>query len=147
MPQESVAYLHAAVISKVLVDGQCDARARGTGSMLSFWGGYDPERGTIIDHRHPLCGESLTGCVFVLPKGKGSSTGSAVLLDALVAGTAPVGIIMNAVDEIISLGVVIWREFYDQSIPVVVVEDKAQFDALVEADHIKIDTEAGKVFY
>ena len=27
---------------------------------LSFWGGVDPDSGTIIDTHHPACGQSVT---------------------------------------------------------------------------------------
>ncbi|WP_420712895.1 aconitase X swivel domain-containing protein [Pseudomonas sp. TB1-B1] len=50
--------------------------------MLSFWRD-EPATGEIVNRHHPLSGESLTGKIFALPKGKGSSTGSAVLLNAL----------------------------------------------------------------
>jgi predicted aconitase with swiveling domain len=77
----------------------------------------------VLDHRHPLRGECLSGNVLVLPKGKGSSTGSAVLLDALVAGNAPSAIVMKEPDEIIALGVVVFEEFYGRTIPVIVLGD------------------------
>ena len=32
----------------------------------SFWGGFDPETGIIIDRRHPLAGQSATGRVLVI---------------------------------------------------------------------------------
>ncbi|WP_091366753.1 aconitase X swivel domain-containing protein [Geodermatophilus telluris] len=108
----------------MLVGGTAAAEVRATSEMLSLWGGVDPATGTVIDHRHPLCGQSITGTILVLPKGKGSSTGSYVLLDALVAGTAPAGIILREVDEIISLGAVVHEEFHGATIPVVVLDDE-----------------------
>jgi predicted aconitase with swiveling domain len=121
----------------VLVGGSAAGKARGTREMLSFWGGYDPNTGMVIDRRHPLCGEVMTGRIFVLPKGKGSSTGSAVLLDALVSGHAPAGIVLNRVDEILALGAVVFEEFFHRKIPVVVLDDKS-FDLAVGAEHLTI---------
>jgi predicted aconitase with swiveling domain len=91
--------------------------------MLSFWGGVDAATGVVIDQRHSLRGQSLAGAVVVLPKGKGSSTGSYVILDSLAAGVGPAGIVMNQIDEIISLGVVVHEEFNGRAIPVVVLGD------------------------
>ena len=56
---------------------------------LSFWGGLSSSTGEIIDRRHERCGATVTGRVFVFPRGKGSSTGSAVLLQSIKSGTAP----------------------------------------------------------
>lgn len=75
---------------RVLVAGRAEAPLCATRNMISFWGGYDPSSGVIIDRHHPLNEENLTGRIFALPKGKGSSTGSAVLLDALPLGSAKV---------------------------------------------------------
>lgn len=146
LPHSEGAHCGTVLIDDVLVEGTCEGPISGTQSMLSFWGGYDPANGIVIDHHHPLCGETLRKRIFVLPKGKGSSTGSAVLLDALVSGNGPSGIILNEVDEIISLGVVIYQQFFGHSIPVVVVRDKALFSLLVTAKYAKIDTKTRLVF-
>lgn len=109
--------------AQVLVAGAACGKVLASRQMLSFWGGVDPATGTVIDQRHSLRGRSLAGAVVVLPKGKGSSTGSYVLLDALVAGVAPAGILLNQIDEIIALGVVVHEEFTGHGIPVVVLGD------------------------
>ena len=46
---------------------------------ISFWGGVDPVTGVIIDHTHPLKGESIAGKVLAIPNGRGSCTGSQVI--------------------------------------------------------------------
>lgn len=114
--------------------------------MLSFWGGVDPATGTVIDHRHPLCGRSLAGAVVVLPKGKGSSTGSYVLLDSLSAGVAPAGIVMSQVDEIIALGVVVHEEFDGRAIPVLVL-DGPDFELALAAGRAEIFTDGRVVLH
>jgi predicted aconitase with swiveling domain len=114
----------------VLVAGAAEGVVRASREMLSLWGGVDPATGTVIDHRHPWCGQSITHTIMVLPKGKGSSTGSYVLLDALVAGTGPAGIILSTVDEIISVGAIVHEEVHGTTIPVVVLGDEAFEQAL-----------------
>lgn len=121
----------------MLVAGEAEADVRASREMLSLWGGVDPATGTVIDSRHPLCGQSITDTILVLPKGKGSSTGSYVLLDSLVAGTGPAGIVLNRVDEIISLGAVVHEEFYGTTIPVVVLDD-APFEQALGARRIQL---------
>jgi predicted aconitase with swiveling domain len=121
----------------VLVDGAAAGPVRAARDMISFWGGYDPGTGVVIDRRHSLAGQCLTGTVFVLPHGKGSSTGSAVLLDALVQGNAPAAILLNRVDEIIALGAVVYEEFFGATIPIAVLPDD-DFAIALDADRIEI---------
>jgi cis-L-3-hydroxyproline dehydratase len=125
---------------RVLVAGEAEAGVRASREMLSLWGGVDPATGIVIDHRHPLCGQSITGTILVLPQGKGSSTGSYVLLDSLVAGTGPAGIVLNRVDPIISLGAVVHEEFHGTTIPVVVLDDASFEQALTACRaHVRRD--------
>lgn len=132
-PASSGRTLHATV----LVDGAATGPVRAARDMISFWGGFDPATGVVIDRRHSLAGACLTGTVFVLPHGKGSSTGSAVLLDALVAGTAPAAILLHRVDEIIALGAVVFEEFFGATMPVAVLGDD-DFAVALDAEHLTI---------
>jgi predicted aconitase with swiveling domain len=88
---------------------------------LSFWGGLDPATGRIIDQRHPQRGELITGRVLVLPGGRGSSSSSSVLAEAIRAGAAPAAIIMAEPDLIIALGALVAAELYGQQVPIVVL--------------------------
>ncbi|MBT2550948.1 aconitase X swivel domain-containing protein [Arthrobacter sp. ISL-65] len=121
----------------ILVPGEARGEIAASEQMLSFWGGVDPSTGIVIDRRHPLHGVSLAGKIVVLPKGKGSSTGSYVMLDALVEGAGPAGIVMNKVDEIISLGAVVYDEFHSRTIPVLVLNDD-DFSRALTASYAEI---------
>lgn len=88
---------------------------------LSLWGGLDPETGRIIDQRHPQVGEVVTGKVLVLPAGRGSSSASSILLEAIRAQTAPAAIITAEVDGILALGAAVGKALYDVALPVLVV--------------------------
>lgn len=120
------------VTGNVIASGEVRGEIVGTNNLLSFWGGFDPATGKIIDRHHPLCGESLTGKIFVLPRGKGSSTGSPILLDAIMLGNAPAGLIMNKADVIISLGIIVCEEFFNKGIPIIVLNDE-DFSKAVQA--------------
>jgi len=107
---------------------------------LSLWGGIDPQTGEIIDHRHDRFGESVVGRVFVLPSEKGSSTGSAVLLELARIGKGPAAIITRYPSPILALGSIIARELYDVVLPVLRVSEDG-FSSLSDgaAIHITAD--------
>ena len=88
------------------VSGACLALT----APISFWGGVDPESGTIIDARHPERGQNITGRILALPGTIGSSSASAVLLELVHAGKAPAALLMDAPDAILLLGLVVARE-------------------------------------
>ena len=88
---------------------------------LSLWGGLNPETGEITDRRHPQSGKIVSGQVLILPAGRGSSSASSILLEAIKAETAPVAIITAEVDGILTLGAVVAQEIYGQAPPVVVL--------------------------
>jgi predicted aconitase with swiveling domain len=87
---------------------------------LSFWGGYDPVAGTITDVAHPQRGRSLAGRVVVMSHGRGSSSSSAVLAEALRLGTGPAAIVLGEPDQIVVTGVLVARMLYGIECPVVV---------------------------
>ncbi len=93
------------------------------GGPLSMWGGLDPESGEIIDRRHPQSGEIVTGRVLVMPFGRGSSSSSAVLLEAVRLETAPAAVCLLEIDPILALGATVARELYDAGPPIVLLEE------------------------
>ena len=110
---------------------------------LSFWGGYDHESGEIIDRRHPLSGQNAAGKIFGVPFSRGSSTTTAVLLEAVRAGTAPAAIITTGMDAFFALASIVAEEMYHAPIPIAVVP-KAQFERLQSGDWLELD-EGGKI--
>ena len=105
---------------------------------LSFWGGFDPETGVIIDRRQPLAGHLGSGRVLVIPSGRGSCSGSGVLLEAIHNGTAPAAIITSRLDPVIGLGCILGDELYACHPPLVVIPDQERL--LIETgDTVEID--------
>jgi predicted aconitase with swiveling domain len=90
---------------------------------LSFWGGLDPDTGAIIDQRHPLAGQNARGKILVIPAGRGSCSGSGVILEAIVNQTAPAAILISRVDPIIALGCILGDELYDDHPALLVISD------------------------
>ena len=113
-----------------IVSGRASGVALVSSEPLSFWGGYDHRTGEVIDRRHPLNGQHAGGCVLVIPYTRGSSTTTAVLLEAVRAGTAPAAVITLRVDTFLALAAVVADEMYGRPIPLVAIDpaDAAAFE-------------------
>ena len=105
-----------------VINGQACGEVLPCETELSFWGGVEPEDGKIIDQHHPLCGHLLQGKILVLPGGRGSCSGSGVILEMMVNGKGPDAIVISRPDDIITLGVWIAQEMFDKTIPVVMLD-------------------------
>ena len=121
-----------------VVPGAASAVGLVTREPLSFWGGYDSRTGEIIENRHPLAGMNAAGQVLAVPFTKGSSTTTAVLLEAVRAGTAPAAILTTGVDSFLALASIAADVMYGKSFPVVSLTD-ADFDLLRTGDEIEIE--------
>ena len=123
--------------SRTLVAGRASGLALVLDEPLSFWGGLDPETGALIDTHHPQRGAVLTDRVLLMPAGRGSSSSSYVLAEAIRAGTAPTAIVLREEDGIVALGAIVARELYGSAIPVVVL-DPDSFDAIADGDPVEV---------
>ena len=121
-----------------VVAGSAEGTALVSKEPLSFWGGLDVNTGQIIDRRHERSGEVVTGRVFVFPRGKGSSTSSATLMESIKTGVAPAAIINLKVDPILALGSIVSDELYNKAVPIVVLNEK-DFYSIKEDDHLAIE--------
>lgn len=106
----------------MLVDGHASGPLIVSPAPLSFWGGFDAASGEVIDRRHPLSGTRLSGLVVALPWTRGSSTTTAVLLEAVRLGTAPAAILLPKTDSFIALASIVAHELYGRGFPVAVVD-------------------------
>jgi predicted aconitase with swiveling domain len=104
---------------RTLTPGTVTASVLVLDEPLSFWGGMDPHDGRIIDRNHPQHGQSLAGKVVVMAAGRGSSSSSSVLAEAIRLGTAPAGLVLGEPDAIVALGALAAAELYDVAVPVV----------------------------
>ncbi len=104
---------------QVVVAGAARGRILHSTEPLSFWGGYDYRTGEVIDRRHPLAGEIAAGSILCVPATRGSSTTTAVLLEAVKAGTAPAAIVTTGVDTFFALASIVADELYSLPIPLV----------------------------
>jgi predicted aconitase with swiveling domain len=122
---------------RAIVPGIANGQALVSHKTISFWGGVDPHTGEVIDLRHDRVGAVISGKVFMFPAGKGSSTGSAVLMEGIRNGTAPAAIINARVDPILALGAIVAEELYHKTVPIVVLS-QADFEAIQDGDILAI---------
>jgi predicted aconitase with swiveling domain len=108
---------------------------------LSFWGGLDPATGAIIDRFHAQKGESVAGRVLMMPAGRGSSSGSATLAEALRLGRGPAAILMLERDAIVVVGAMVAAELYDLACPVVLARGQ-DWEALAAAASLSVEAGA-----
>jgi len=131
------------LIGRPIVPGSAAGTALVSKEPLSFWGGVCPQTGEIIDRRHELSGASVTGKVFVLPAGRGSSTSSATLMQSIKTGVAPAAIINLSVDPILALGAIVSEELYRQTVPIVILGQE-DFFSIKQDDYLVVEPD-GKV--
>jgi len=120
---------------EVVIPGQAQGVALVSNEPLSFWGGYDWQSGEITDRRHPLSGQIAAGRVLCLPFSRGSSTTTAVLLEAIRNGTAPAAILTTGADFFFALASVVADELYTQAIPLIALS-AADFAQLKSGDRM-----------
>jgi predicted aconitase with swiveling domain len=107
--------------SSPLIAGAACGLALVSDQPLSFWGGYDGTTGEIIDRRHPLSGRIAAGCILCVPFSRGSSTTTAVLLEAIKNGVAPAALVTTQRDFFFALAAVAAEETFALSLPVFVL--------------------------
>lgn len=137
----------AAVLSATpLVPGEASGAVFVLREPLSFWGGLDAATGRIIDHWHPQNGEAVNGRVLVMESGRGSSSGSSVLAEAIRRGTGPAAIILLTRDAIVTVGALVAAELYGKACPVVMARPE-DWPAIAATSFITVAASAaeGKV--
>ncbi|RON24759.1 hypothetical protein BK660_03580 [Pseudomonas brassicacearum] len=112
---------------------------------LSFWGGVDSASGEVIDRHHPLSGECLSGRVLAIPSGRGSCTGSSVLMELISNGHAPAALVLAEPDEILTLGVLVAQTIFARSLPVLCIGREA-FASLRDHAFARVDGDTLNLF-
>lgn len=128
----------AVLKGRTVVAGTAEGEALVSYEPLSFWGGYDFRTGTIIDTHHQLTGVRAAGRILAVPFSRGSSTTTAVLLEAVRAGTAPAAMLTTGADSFFALASIVAGLMYGKSFPVIALEPD-DFGRLVTGQRIWID--------
>jgi len=96
------------------------------GEPLSFWGGFDPQTGTITDPAHPQCGEKVTGRILVIERTRGSTSAPGALLESLRLGTGPSGFVLREPDTVVLVATHLAAVLYGIDIPVTILNDESR---------------------
>jgi predicted aconitase with swiveling domain len=123
-----------------VVAGWAEGRAFVSDEPLSFWGGYDYRTGEITDRRHPLSGTKAAGHILAVPFSRGSSTTTAVLLEAARAGTAPAALVTTGADPFFALASIVANLMYARPIPIIAVTS-LDFSRLRTGDWLRIEND------
>lgn len=120
--------------AKAYAPGEAEGTALVLAQELSFWGGVEVETGKIIDHSHPDLGKNVAGSILVMPGGRGSSSSSSVLAEAIRLGTGPLGIVLARPDPILTVASLVAQSLYEVRCPVVV----CAIDGFATGDRLRI---------
>ena len=104
---------------RVLVEGSAQGKILFLDEPLSFWGGFDPANGEIIDVHHPQAGEIVGGKILVMPSSKGSAGTPACIAETLRNGFGPLAFVLGTADVNICVGVSVANRLYELNVPVV----------------------------
>jgi len=114
-----------AIQGEALTSGSAQGQVLFSDTALSFWGGVAPTSGEVIDRHHPLSGQIITGKVLAIPNGRGSCTGSSVLMEVILNGNGPAALVLEQADEILALGAIVAELVFGRALPVVSVGSAA----------------------
>lgn len=123
-----------------IVAGEADGTALVLQEPLSLAFGMSLETGRVADVRAPQLGALIAGQILVMPVGRGSSTASSVLAEAIRLGVGPLAIVLREVDEILAIGAIVARTLYSRTCPILLA-DAADFDTIRTGDRITIRTD------
>jgi predicted aconitase with swiveling domain len=123
-----------------LVAGAASGVALVLRQPLSIAGGLSLDTGRIIDVHAPQRGELVAGRVLVMPAGRGSSSSSTILAEAIRRGTGPSAIILGVSDQILVMGSLVASLLYGLLCPVIVA-DAGDYGAIRSGDNIYIQVD------
>lgn len=118
---------------EAIVPGAAEALLLVLDAPLSLWGGLDPRTGTVVDVRHPQHGHTIAGRILVMPGGRGSSSSSTILAEAVRLGTSPAAIVLCVADPVLVAGAIVAERLYDKAVPIVRVESLAGLETGLRA--------------
>ena len=125
------------IAGTVLHEGEAEGPLLVLREALSFWGGFDPQTGQIIDQHHPQAGASATGTLLALPGTRGSAGTPAGVAEALRNGCGPAGIITAKKDVNLLAGVMTAFQLYDICVPIVEIA-RSDLDTLTTGQLARI---------
>ena len=128
--------------AQVLNPGEAAGTALVLSEPLSFWGGFDPATGRVVDRHHPQSGAELAGTILVLPESRGSGGTPAGVAEAIRRGTAPLAIVLGKADANVAAGALVAAELYGRDVPVVALLSE-KLDLIQDVDRVGVSRDGG----
>jgi predicted aconitase with swiveling domain len=122
---------------RVLIAGVATGIALVLDENLSFAMAFDVSSGRITDVHSEGQGVVMAGRVLVMDSGRGSSSASTALAEAIRLGTAPAAIVLGEVDEILVVGAMVAHRLYGRTCPIVLLETAAR-ERIATGDRVSI---------
>jgi predicted aconitase with swiveling domain len=107
--------------ASVLIAGSASGPAMVLDDTLSFWGGFNPVSGEIIDVHHPQYQQLVGGKILCIPGSRGSAGTPGGIAETLRNGSGPLAFVLAERDVNISVGTLVANHLYDLEIPVLEV--------------------------
>ena len=98
--------------ARMLSGGEAEGEVLALSEPLSFWGGFEPRTGVILDVHHPQRGECVKGTVLVMTETRGSGSAPGAIAEAIRLGTAPVAIVLAEPDINLAVGAEVAATLY-----------------------------------
>lgn len=126
--------------ASTVIEGEAEGELVVSRQTFSFFGGFDFNKGEVVDPKSDIYGANLHGKIFAYPRGKGSSSTAGVILEALRQGTAPLAIINVESEKILAVGAIVAQVMFGWNIPIISITDE-DFQKLSSGRYVKITSE------
>lgn len=123
--------------ARMLCGGEAEGQVLALDEPLSFWGGFEPRTGVILDVHHPQRGVSVKDTILVMTETRGSGSAPGAIAEAIRLGTAPRAIILAEADVNLAIGAEVAATLYGRRCVVACVTP-AEIEAVAGMRHLSI---------
>lgn len=109
------------IAARILHAGAATGSILRLDAPLSFWGGFEPLTGEIVDAHHPQRGLNISGKIVLMAQSRGSGTAPGALAESIRRKTGPAALIMIEPDVNLAIGAEVAATLYDRAMPVLTV--------------------------
>jgi predicted aconitase with swiveling domain len=124
--------------ARVLIAGCASGSALVLDDTLSFWGGFNPDNGEIIDVHHPQYQQLVGDRILCISESRGSAGTPGGIAETLRNGSGPAAFILGERDVNISVGTLVANRLYDLEVPVLEVSP-SEMEQISSGDQLTID--------
>lgn len=128
----------SSIEARILIAGFARGSALVLDDSLSFWGGFDPSNGEIIDVHHPQYQQLVGGRILCISESRGSAGTPGGIAETLRNGSGPAAFILGERDVNISVGTLVANRLYDLEVPVLEVSPSVM-KRISSGDQLTID--------